>query len=77
MAYANGVHPLHHVLDGYLLSVWEAHRASTRARSAPGGLAVAIRDDLGIPVVIVNSEFEATATVRVDLVDTEWLRIGK
>ncbi len=76
VAYANGVHPLHHVLDGYLLSVWEGR--APRLDEGPigaGGLAVAIRDDLGIPVVIVNSEFEATATVRVDLVDTEWLRI--
>jgi len=68
VAYANGVHPLHQLFDGYLLSVWEGR--APRLDEGPigtGGVRTAVRSDLGAPMLIVNSEFETTGTAPLDL----------
>ena len=76
VAYANAVHPLHHVVDGFVLSVWEgrAPRLDEGAISE-GGVRTTIRDDLDVPVLVINSEFEAQTTAGVDLDDTVLQRI--
>ena len=76
VAYANGVHPLTRVIDGFLLSVWEGRAPRLMA----GGedfyyVTSTLRDDLDTPTVIVNSEFEALplAGLAVDDHDTRRL----
>jgi hypothetical protein len=76
MAYANGVHPIHRALDGFLLSVWEGR--APRLHEGPigtGGVRVGVRRDLGVPMLVVNSEFEATGTANLDLPDTDTFRL--
>jgi hypothetical protein len=65
VAYANAVHLLHPVVDGFVLSVWEGR--APRLDEGPigtGGVRTRIRADLGVPVLVVNSEFETTGPVR-------------
>jgi hypothetical protein len=76
VAYANGVHALHRVLDGFLLCVWEGR--APRLDDGPigdGGVRTAVRPDLGVPVLIVNSEFETTGTTPLELPDTDTFRL--
>ncbi len=76
VAYLNGVHPLDPVIDGALLSVWEGR--APRLEEGPvsyGGWRTRIRDDLDIPVVVVNSEFETPPVAQIGVVDLEKLRI--
>ena len=39
-----------------------------------GGARTAIRDDLAVPVVVVNSEFEALALYLAGARDSRWIR---
>jgi hypothetical protein len=74
--YCNAVHPLERVIGGFLLVVWEGRAP----RLTSGGedyyyVQSTLRDDLGTPTVIVNSEFEALATAGLELADHDTLRV--
>jgi hypothetical protein len=76
VAYANAVHLLHPVVDGFVLSVWEGR--APRLDEGPigtGGVRTRIRADLGVPVLVVNSEFETTGTAAVTQPDTDLFRM--
>jgi hypothetical protein len=66
-AYVNGFGPGELALDGVLLRVWEgrAPRPDDGALDV-GGVRTGLRTDLDVPVVVVNSEFEAAAMAERD-----------
>ncbi len=75
VSYANALHLRHRVIDGYALTVWEGR--SPDLMDGPisfGGARTVIRDDLEVPVVVVNSEFEALALHLAGAVDSKWIR---
>lgn len=88
--YINAVHPLPreqggHAFDGYILQIYfgsgtpleDSDRpvgaATAGARPLPRGQ-VLIRDDLDVPAMIVNTELEAIACLKVRQPDTERFR---
>lgn len=75
VSYANALHLRHRVVDGYALTVWEGR--SPDLMDGPisfGGARTVIRDDLEVPVMVVNSEFEALALHLAGAVDSRWIR---
>ncbi len=75
VSYANALHRRHRVIDGYALTVWEGR--SPDLMDGPisyGGARTVIRDDLEVPVVVVNSEFEALALHLAGALDSRWIR---
>lgn len=73
--YANAVHPLVGVVDGFLLAVWEGRAPRPEEGPVAMGVRTRIRDDLTVPVLVVNSEFEVPHLAGVDAVDTPLMRI--
>jgi hypothetical protein len=76
VAYANALHRRDRVIDGYLLTVWEGR--APRLTDGPlsfGGVRTTIRDDLDVPVLVVNSEFEALPVHVAGTVDSRWIRV--
>jgi hypothetical protein len=75
VAYANALHRRQRVIDGYALTVWEGRVPDLMDGpvSFGGGRSV-IREDLGVPVVVVNSEFEALGLYLAGAVDSELVR---
>ncbi|HEX4244499.1 MAG TPA: alpha/beta hydrolase domain-containing protein [Acidimicrobiales bacterium] len=75
VAYANALHHRHRVIDGYVLSVWEGRAPDLMdGPISYGGGRTIIREDLDVPVVVVNSEFETLALHLAGAVDSEWIR---
>jgi hypothetical protein len=75
VAYANALHHRHRVIDGYALTVWEGRAPDLLDGPISfGGARTVIRDDLEVPVVVVNSEFEALPLHLAGAVDSEWIR---
>lgn len=75
VAYANALHHVHRVVDGYALSAWEGRAPDLMdGPISYGGGKTAIREDLEVPVVVVNSEFETLAVHLAGAVDSEWIR---
>ena len=75
VAYANALHHRHRVIDGYALSVWEGRAPDLMdGPISYGGGRTIIREDLEVPVVVVNSEFETLALHLTGAVDSEWIR---
>src|SRR5665213_55300 len=75
VAYANALHHRHRVVDGYALSVWEGRAPNLMdGPISYGGGRTAIREDLDVPVVVVNSEFETLALHATGAADSEWIR---
>jgi len=75
VAYANALHRRHRLMDGYALTVWEGRAPDLMdGPISLGGARTVIRDDLEVPVVVVNSEFEALALHLAGAVDSEWTR---
>ncbi len=74
-AYANAVHPRHRVVDAFLLSVWEGRAPQLDADADPLYRRTTVREDLDVPVLVVNSEFEVTATAELALHDTPLRRV--
>jgi hypothetical protein len=74
-AYANAIHPRHRVVDGFLLSVWEGRAPQLDADADPMYRRTTVRADLDVPVLVVNSEFEVTATADLALQDTDLRRV--
>jgi hypothetical protein len=75
VAYANALQRRHRVIDGYALTVWEGR--SPDLMDGPisfGGGRTVIRDDLEVPVVVVNSEFEALALHLAGALDAAFIR---
>src|SRR5262249_36026862 len=76
VAYANAVHPLAPVVDGFLLTGWEGRAP----RLTQGGedfyyATTTLRADLATPTVIVNSEFEVLPLAELDVDDHEHRRL--
>lgn len=74
-AYADAVHPRHRVVDAFLLSVWEGRAPQLDADADPLYRRTTVREDLGVPLMVVNSEFEVTATAQLALHDTPLRRV--
>jgi hypothetical protein len=74
-AYANGIQPLHQVVDGFLLYVWEGRAPRMDAGPVPTYWQTTLRSDPGVPILVVNSEFEVTATRDLALDDSDRLRV--
>lgn len=74
-AYANGIHPLHRVVDAFLLTVWEGRAPRLDDGATPMPVGTTVRDDLDVPVLVLNSEFEVTATHGLALDDTDRRRV--
>jgi hypothetical protein len=74
-AYVNGIHPLHQVIDGFILSVWEGRAPLLHEGPQPMGVRTALRDDLEVPIIVVNSEFEAEAGATEEQPDHDRLRV--
>jgi Alpha/beta hydrolase domain len=76
VAYINAVHPLDDAVDGFLLSVWEGRAPALEDGPVSfGGLRTTVRDEVAVPVLIVNSEFEATGVHAVGLADGGLIRL--
>jgi hypothetical protein len=75
VAYANALHRVHQVIDGYALSAWEGRAPDLGDGPISFGPArTVIRGDLEVPIVVVNSEFEALALHLAGAVDSQWIR---
>jgi hypothetical protein len=75
VAYANALHLRHQVIDGYALTVWEGRAPDLLDGPISfGGARTVIRDDLEVPIVVVNSEFEALALHLAGAFDSAWIR---
>ena len=74
-AYVNGIHPLHQVIDGFILSVWEGRAPLLHEGLQPMGMRTALRDDLAQPVMVVNAEFEADGGATEDQPDHARFRV--
>ena len=75
VAYFNGIHAVDPIIDGFVLGVWEGRAPRYEEGSMPFGTMTRVRDDLPTPVIVVNSEFEATALANIGAVDTDTFRI--
>ncbi len=89
-AYVNAVHPLARAIDGFMLTLYFGSASplevgeATLTLPAPGsgeaqpaprlGLATRLRDDLDVPVFVVNSECETAANYGVRQPDTDRFR---
>ena len=87
--YVNAIHPLTHAFDGYVLQIYfgsgsplevgdfvinlaaPSMSAGTNARLRGNNL---LRDDVDVPVMVVNSELEAIACYEVRQPDTDLFR---
>ncbi len=76
VAYINAVHPRAAVLDGYVLSLWEGRAPGLGDGAVSfGGVWTTIRADIDVPVLVVNSEFEALGVEAVGTTDTGAIRV--
>lgn len=73
--YLNAVHRLTPVIDGFVLAVWEGRAPRLEEGSVAFGVRTAIRDDLDVPVLILNSEFEALGIYQTGVIDGSAIRI--
>jgi hypothetical protein len=85
VSYINGVHPLARAFDGYLVQIWFGSGTSfsvgdavvdlSKPQATPRAIAQhQLRDDLDVPVFVVNSELEATPCYPVRQPDTDRFR---
>ncbi|MET0628642.1 MAG: alpha/beta hydrolase domain-containing protein [Acidimicrobiia bacterium] len=74
-AYLNAVHPLARVFDGFVLSVWEGRAPRPEEGLVAQGVRTSLRTDHATPVIVVNSEFEATHLSAIPIADTDSLRV--
>jgi Alpha/beta hydrolase domain len=74
-AYINALHRRAPVIDGFVLRVWEGRAPLLQEGSVAFGTRTAIRDDIDVPVVVVNSEFEAMPVFLAGGQDAPMLRI--
>ena len=75
VAYYNAFQRDAAVFDAFLLSVWEGRAPRPEEGAIAMGVRTTIRTDLATPVVVVNSEFEATHLAGLPITDTEHLRV--
>jgi hypothetical protein len=75
VAYHNAFHRDAGVFDAFLLAVWEGRAPRPEEGAIASGVRTTLRTDLATPVVIVNSEFEASHLAGLAIRDTEYLRI--
>jgi hypothetical protein len=74
-AYLNALHHKAQVIDGFVLRAWEGRAPLLEEGAVAFGTRTAIRDDIDVPVVVVNSEFEAMPVYLADGHDAPMLRI--
>ena len=72
--YLNAVHRLDPVIDGFVLSLWEGRGPRLEEGPIAFGARAMIRDDLDVPILVVNSEFETLAVHLAGSVDSEKIR---
>jgi hypothetical protein len=86
--YVNAIQPLSRALDGFILTIYFGSGAALEVGDAVVNINVPaqtaprdrlrgnnlLRDDLGVPVLVVNSELEAIACYRVRQPDTDTFR---
>jgi hypothetical protein len=76
VAYINAVQPLSQAVDGFLISLWEGRAPALQDGPVSyGGLRTTVRDDVAVPVMIVNSEFEALGTHAAGVAITKMIRV--
>ena len=75
VTYVNAFHRDAPVFDAFLLSVWEGRAPRPEEGAVAMGVRTAIRTDLTAPIVVVNSEFETSHLIGLDVEDAEHLRI--
>ncbi len=75
VTFVNAFHRDAPVFDAFLLSVWEGRAPRPEEGAIAMGVRTAIRTDLDVPIVVVNSEFETSHLIGLDVEDTEHLRI--
>ena len=76
VAYINAVQPLSEAVDGFLLSVWEGRAPALQDGPVSyGGLRTTVRDDVVVPVMIVNSEFEVLGTHAAGVASSKMVRV--
>ncbi len=75
VTYLNAFHRDAPVFDAFLLSVWEGRAPRPEEGAVAMGARTAIRTDLEAPIVVVNSEFETSHLIGLDVEDTEHQRI--
>jgi hypothetical protein len=73
--YLNAVHRSAPVIDGFVLALWEGRGPRLEEGPVSFGARTSIRDDLDVPVVVVNSEFETLAVSEAGAVDSAMIRI--
>jgi hypothetical protein len=89
LTYHNAIHPLTEVFDGYILQIHLGrghplevggnvlnpnYRTPAEAVNAVLNGCHRVRDDIGVPVIVVNSELEAIACARVRQPDSDTFR---
>jgi len=75
VAYANGLHAIDPVVDGFVLGVWEGAAPRYEEGPMPFGTRTRVRDDVTAPMIVVNSEFEAGPIANAGVVDTDTFRV--
>ncbi len=73
--YLNALQRREPVIDGFVLRVWEGRAPLLEEGPVGFGTRTAIRDDIDVPVVVVNSEFEAMPVFLAGGQDGPMLRI--
>ncbi len=76
VAYVNAIHSRAPVIDGFVVSLWEGRApALEEGPISFGGRRTTIRADVAVPVLVVNSEFEALGVHAVGTTDTDLIRV--
>jgi hypothetical protein len=73
--YLNALHHRLPVIDGCVLRAWEGRGPLLEEGSVSFGTRTAIRDDIDVPVIVVNSEFETLPVFLAGVQDAPMVRI--
>jgi hypothetical protein len=73
--YLNALHRLSPMIDGFVLRAWEGRGPLLEEGSVAFGTRTAIRDDIDVPVIVVNSEFETVPLFLAGAHDAPMVRI--
>jgi hypothetical protein len=76
VSYINAVQPLQGAIDGFIVSLWEGRAPALDDGTVSfGGRQTTIRGDGSVPVMVVNSEFEALGLLAAGTVDNGAIRV--
>jgi Alpha/beta hydrolase domain len=74
-AYANAIHRQAAVVDGFILALWEGRAPRPEEGPIAMGVRTALRTDLDVPILVVNSEFESSSLAALPVADTDLIRV--